>query len=110
VLAAVRLRISNGRMEGLNNKIGVIKHRAYGFHSFAALAAIAFLCCTDLQPVLLIAPSSGGPGHDRALVTHGARAPRRPYPSGEPRGCGEAVAGVVRPRGGGRAWRGLEAG
>ena len=30
-------------MEGLNNKIGVIKHRAYGFHSFAALAAMVFL-------------------------------------------------------------------
>jgi transposase len=49
VLAAIRLRLSNGRMEGLNNKIGVIKHRAYGFHSFAALAAMVFLCCTDLQ-------------------------------------------------------------
>ena len=49
VLAAIRLRLSNGRMEGLNNKIGVIKHRAYGFHSFAALAAMVFLCCSDLQ-------------------------------------------------------------
>jgi transposase len=49
VLAAIRLRLSNGRLEGLNNKIGVIKHRAYGFHSFTALAAMIFLCCTDLQ-------------------------------------------------------------
>jgi transposase len=49
ILAAIRLRLSNGRMEGLNNKIGVLKHRAYGFHSFAALAAMVFLCCTDLQ-------------------------------------------------------------
>ena len=49
VLAAIRLRLSNGRMEGLNNKIGVIKHRAYGFHSSTALAAMVFLCCTDLQ-------------------------------------------------------------
>ncbi len=49
VLAAIRLRLSNGRMEGLNNKIGVIKHRAYGFHSSSALAAMVFLCCTDLQ-------------------------------------------------------------
>ncbi len=54
VLAAIRLRLSNGRMEGLNNKIGVIKHRAYGFHSFAALAAMVFLCCTDLQLTLPI--------------------------------------------------------
>ncbi len=49
VLAAIRLRLSNGRMEGLNNKIGVIKHRAYGFHFFEALAAMVFLCCTDLH-------------------------------------------------------------
>jgi len=26
-----------------------MQHHAYGFHSFAALAAIVFLCCTDLQ-------------------------------------------------------------
>jgi len=49
VIAAIRLRLSNGRMEGLNNRIGVIQHRAYGFHSFAALAAMVFLCCTDLH-------------------------------------------------------------
>lgn len=42
VLAAIRLGISNGRLEGLNNKIGVIKRRAYGFHSFAALSAMVF--------------------------------------------------------------------
>jgi transposase len=54
VLAAIRRRLSNGRMEGLNNKIGVLKHRAYGFHSFAALAAMVFLCCTDLHLTLPI--------------------------------------------------------
>ena len=54
VLAAIRLRLSNGRMEGLNNKVGMLKHRAYGFHSFAALAAMVFLCCTDLQLTLPI--------------------------------------------------------
>jgi transposase len=54
VLASIRLRLSNGRMEGLNNKIGVIKHRAYGFHSFAALSAMVFLCCTDLHLTLPI--------------------------------------------------------
>ncbi len=54
VLAAIRLGLSNGRMEGLNNKIGVLKHRAYGFHSFGALAAMVFLCCTDLKLVLPI--------------------------------------------------------
>jgi hypothetical protein len=38
ILAAIQLRISNGRLEGLNNKIGVLKHRAFGFHSAAALS------------------------------------------------------------------------
>lgn len=54
ILAAVRLGVSNGRMEGLNNKIGVIKHRAYGFHSAAALIAMVFLCCTKLPITLPI--------------------------------------------------------
>jgi transposase len=49
IVAAIRLALSNGRMEGLNNKISVLKHRAYGFHSFAALVAMVFLWCTDLQ-------------------------------------------------------------
>ncbi len=48
VLAAIRLGVSNGRLEGINNKIAVIKHRAYGFHSAAALIAMVFLCCTKL--------------------------------------------------------------
>jgi len=48
VLAAIRLGVSNGRLEGINNKIGVLKHRAYGFHSAAALIAIVFLCCTNI--------------------------------------------------------------
>ena len=54
ILAVFRLRLSNGRMEGLNNRIGVIKHSACGFHSFAALADVLFLCCTDLRLELLI--------------------------------------------------------
>ena len=42
ILAAIDLGLSNGRMEGLNNKIGILKHRAYGFHSAAALIAMIF--------------------------------------------------------------------
>lgn len=49
VLAAIRLGLSNGRLEGLNNKIGMLKHRAYGFHSAAALIAMVFLCCTAIR-------------------------------------------------------------
>jgi transposase len=48
ILAAVSLGLSNGRMEGLNNKIAVLKHRAYGFHSVVALIAMIFLCCTKI--------------------------------------------------------------
>jgi transposase len=48
VLAAIRLGVSNGRLEGINNKIGVIKRRAFGFHSAAALISMIFLCCANL--------------------------------------------------------------
>ena len=48
MLASIRLGVSNGRLEGLNNKIGVLKHRAYGFHS-AALIAMIYLTCTKLS-------------------------------------------------------------
>jgi len=45
VLATIHLGLPNARLEGLKNKTGVIKHRAYGFHSFAAL-------CGDGLPLL----------------------------------------------------------
>jgi transposase len=35
-------------MEGLNNKIAVLKHRAYGFHSVVAPIAMIVLCCTKI--------------------------------------------------------------
>jgi len=54
VLAAIRLGLSNGRLEGLNNKVGVIKRRAYGFHSAAALIAMIYLCCSHLPITLPI--------------------------------------------------------
>src|SRR5206468_723852 len=49
ILAAIDVGLSNGRLEGLNNKIGMLKHRAYGFHTAAALIAMIFLCCTKLS-------------------------------------------------------------
>jgi transposase len=48
VLAAIRLGLSNGRLEGINNKVGVIKRRSFGFHSAAALISMIYLCCTHL--------------------------------------------------------------
>ncbi|MGH8887089.1 MAG: transposase [Egibacteraceae bacterium] len=53
ILAAIRLGLSNGRVEGLNNKIRLIIRRAYGFHSAKAAAALVMLCC---GPVTLLLP------------------------------------------------------
>ena len=52
ILAAIRLGLSNGRLEGLNSKIRLISHRSYGFHSTAALIALIYLCCTHTDIVL----------------------------------------------------------
>ncbi|MFQ5741901.1 MAG: ISL3 family transposase [Acidobacteriota bacterium] len=38
-------RMTNARVEGINNRIRVIARRAYGFHSAEALISMIFLCC-----------------------------------------------------------------
>lgn len=48
VLNAIYLGANNGRLEGLNTRIGVVRRRAYGFHSSAAFMAMIRLCCTNL--------------------------------------------------------------
>lgn len=45
ILAYVRTRLNNGRIEGLNGKARVVTRRAFGFHSASALIAMLFLCC-----------------------------------------------------------------
>jgi len=52
ILAAVRLGITNARAEALNNKVRLITHRAYGFHSAHAALALVMLTCgpITLQP------------------------------------------------------------
>jgi transposase len=45
ILAAIRLGLSNGRLEGLNSKIRLLSHRAFGFHSADPLIALIYLCC-----------------------------------------------------------------
>ena len=47
VLAAIRLRLSDGRLEGIGDKTSMLKRRACGFHSAAALTAMIFLCCAN---------------------------------------------------------------
>jgi transposase len=52
ILAAIRLGLSNGRLEGLNSKIRLISHRSFGFHSADALIALVYLCCTGIDITL----------------------------------------------------------
>jgi transposase len=54
ILAYTTTGLSNGLVEGLNNKIRLITRRAFGFHSAQALAAMIYLCCggIELNPAL----------------------------------------------------------
>jgi transposase len=52
ILAAIRLGLTNGRLEGLNSKIRLISHRSFGFHSADALIALVYLCCTGIDITL----------------------------------------------------------
>ena len=45
ILAAIRLGLSNGRLEGLNAKVRLLSHRSFGFHSAKPLIALVYLCC-----------------------------------------------------------------
>ena len=48
ILAAIRLGLSNGRLEGLNSRVRLVSHRSFGFHSAAPLIALIYLCCSGL--------------------------------------------------------------
>ena len=48
ILAAIRLGLTNGRLEGLNSRIRLISHRSFGFHSAAPLIALVYLCCAGI--------------------------------------------------------------
>ncbi len=48
ILAAIRLGLSNGRMEGLNSKVRLLSHRSFGFHGPEPLIALIYLCCSRL--------------------------------------------------------------
>jgi transposase len=56
IIAYVRWRLSNGVVEGLNNKIRVIARRAYGFHSASALIAMVMLSCSGILLTRLLGP------------------------------------------------------
>lgn len=48
VATFVRERFANGLAEGMNNKIRLLSHRAYGFHSAPPLIATIYLCCAGI--------------------------------------------------------------
>jgi transposase len=52
IVATLRHRLSNARMEAANTTIRLITRRAYGFHSAAALIGLAMLCLGGLCPSL----------------------------------------------------------
>ena len=45
ILAYIQERLTNGIVEGFNNKLRMIARRAYGFHSPPPLIAMLYLCC-----------------------------------------------------------------
>jgi transposase len=49
IFAAIRYRLSNGLIEGLNNKVRLIIRRAYGFHSADAALALVMLSCGPIE-------------------------------------------------------------
>jgi transposase len=52
ILAAIRLGITQGRTEALNNKVRLITRRAYGFHSAKAALALVLLTCGPINLTL----------------------------------------------------------
>jgi len=49
VVAGLKERLTNGIVEGFNNKLRMIARRAFGFHSPEPLIAMLYLCCGGIQ-------------------------------------------------------------
>ncbi|MCB9883823.1 MAG: ISL3 family transposase [Planctomycetes bacterium] len=49
ILAYVHERLTNGIVEGFNNRLRMITRRAFGFHSASSLIGMLFLCCGGIQ-------------------------------------------------------------
>jgi len=48
VLAWTRIRVTNGALEGMNNKVKVISHRAFAYRTSWAYIANIYHCCAGL--------------------------------------------------------------
>lgn len=53
ILAFIDSGLTNARLEGMNNKIRLLSHRAFGFHSADPLIATIYLCCAGIELPLL---------------------------------------------------------
>jgi transposase len=51
ILAWTKLRVSNGALEGMNNKVKVVSHRAYGFRNVKSYATAIWHGCGNLPLV-----------------------------------------------------------
>lgn len=49
ILRMIQTGLTNARLEGMNNKIRLLSHRAYGYHSAQALIATVYLCCSGFH-------------------------------------------------------------
>lgn len=49
IVAYIRFRLTNGVVEGINNKARLLTRRAYGFHSANAAISMIMLCCTGIH-------------------------------------------------------------
>jgi len=49
VLAYIDFRLTNGPVEGINNRMRMVARRAFGFHSAEALISMLFLCCSKIE-------------------------------------------------------------
>ena len=49
ILNAIRLGMSNARIEATNNKIKLIVRKAYGFRNIQNMLDMVYLVCSDLR-------------------------------------------------------------
>jgi hypothetical protein len=65
ILTAIRLGLSNGRLEGLNHRIRLISHRSFAFHSAAPHRPRLPLLQPDRHrlPSMTFTPNSTGAPH-----------------------------------------------
>ena len=52
ILNAIRLRMSNARIEAINNKIKLIIRKAYSFRNIQSMLDMVYLVCSDLRLTL----------------------------------------------------------